>query len=367
VSKGLCVAWREAYSRTSVKVTILTFALAAALVAGAGCGGGGGDKTFEGDGYSFTYPGEWSDRGKVEATAHAGSEQATSQVAVAPGEGQDLVLVEVGPTSPSITEDNIDQFKDEIARQVESLFQQGEGQVTVGPTRVTVGALPALRFEGTSITSPGVSVRSRLTLIYDGRNQYAVNCQFTPEGAEEIQRACDQILSSFQVETGGEDEGGDQTFEGDGYSFVHPGEWSEVEQGESRVEAGEQISPSVYFGPRGGSLSDILIVDVYRTRVAVTEENIDELSDQFAAEIDELVPQARGRITKGPGRVTIDGLPGLRFEASGLDPEGVRVQSRLLFVFDGGTEYALNCQFTPEAAEEMKRGCEQVVESFQVE
>jgi hypothetical protein len=65
--------------------------------------------------------------------------------------------------------------------------------------------------------------------------------------------------------------------------------------------------------------------------------------------------------------VTIDGLPGLRFEASGLDPEGVRVQSRLIFVFDGRTVYALNCQFTPETAEEMKRGCEQVVESLQVE
>jgi PsbP len=361
---------------SGMKVTLVTFLLAVTLVASAGCGGGGGgggeggggdgDKTFEGDGFSFAYPGGWSETGEFESKAQAGSESPGSQVAVAPGEeGQDLVLVQVGPTSPSITEDNIDELEGEIARQVESLFQQAEGQVTDGPTRVTAGGLPALGFEATSITSDGVSVESRLTLIYDGRNQYAVNCQFTPEGATEIERGCDQILSSFQVELVGES--GGSIFEGDGYSFVHPEEWIEVEQGESSVEAGEQISPSVYFAPRGGSVSDILSVDVYRTRVAVTEENIAELTDQFAAEIDALVRQAQGRITRGPARVTIDGLPGLRFEASALDPEGVRIQSLLAFVFDGRTEYALNCQFTPEAAEEMKRGCDQAVESFEVE
>jgi hypothetical protein len=35
--------------------------------------------------------------------------------------------------------------------------------------------------------------------------------------------------------------------------------------------------------------------------------------------------------------------------------------------FDEGTEYFLNCQFTREGAEEMKRGCERVVNSFQLE
>jgi hypothetical protein len=83
---------------------------------------------------------------------------------------------------------------------VESAFQQGEGQLTAGPTRVPVGGLPALRFEGTSVTLAGVSVRSRLTLLYDGRNQYAVNCQFTPDRADEVNAGCDQIVDSFQVE-----------------------------------------------------------------------------------------------------------------------------------------------------------------------
>jgi hypothetical protein len=171
------------------------------------------------------------------------------------------------------------------------------------------------------------------------------------------------------TEAGGEggSGGGDKTFEGDGYSFVLPEDWMEFEQGESRARSGEQISPSVWIGPRGGSDSDLMVVDVFRARVAVTEENIDEVSDQLAAEFDQLLEQGGWRMTKDPARVTVDGLPGVRFEASGLDPEGERVQSRYIYVLDGRTVYALNCQFTPEGAEEMRRGCHQVFESFQVE
>ena len=173
---------------------------------------------------------------------------------------------------------------------------------------------------------------------------------------------------SNDTEGGGGGSGdGDKTFEGDGYSFVLPEDWMEFEQGESRARSGEQISPSVWIGPRGGSDSDLMVVDVFRARVAVTQENIDDVSDQLAAEFDQLLGEGGWRMTRDPARVRVDELPGLRFEASGLDPEGERVRSRYVYVLDGRTVYALNCQFTPEGAEEMRRGCDQVIESFQVE
>jgi hypothetical protein len=339
------------------------------LLAALGCGGGGGDKTFDGDGYSFTYPGDWRDQtGKVEFSAQAGSEPLTSQVALAPGEGQDFVFVQVGPASPSITEDNIDQLKDEITRVVESLFQQAEGQLTAGPTRVTVGGLPALRFEGTGIASGGVSVRSRLTLIYDGRNQYAVNCQFTPDGAEEIERGCDEILSSFQVEGGGGKEGADKAFKGDGYSFAYPGEWSELEVAGTEIQVGTHPQrPPVYLGPEAPGRPDFLMVSITRLRRSVTEDNLDEAADEFAdvaRRVFQQVPQ--GRLVNGPTQVTVGGLPALRFEGA-FNLKGFHVQNRVIVVFDGKTEYSLNCQFTRGDPEGVARGCEQVVESFQVE
>ena len=50
-----------------------------------------------------------------------------------------------------------------------------------------------------------------------------------------------------------------------------------------------------------------------------------------------------------------------------MNSDGVPVQTWLTYAFDGRTQYVLDCEFTPERAEEMKRGCEQVVGSFQVE
>jgi hypothetical protein len=81
----------------------------------------------------------------------------------------------------------------------------------------------------------------------------------------------------------------------------------------------------------------------------------------------EAFQQANGTLTAGPTRVTVGGLPGYSFEGSAVNQDGVRVQQRLITVFEGTTQYVLNCQFAPEAAEEMKRGCDLVVDSFHVE
>jgi hypothetical protein len=152
---------------------------------------------------------------------------------------------------------------------------------------------------------------------------------------------------------------------GDGYSFTYPGEWFEGEQqGESAAQAGEPVSVAT-FGPSEGA--NALSVQVYRINLSITGENIDELSGSLADEIGELLRQADGRVTSGPTRVTVGGLPGLRFEGSLVNAKGIPVQAWLTLAFDGRTEYVLDCEFTPEPAEEMKRGCDQAVKSFKVE
>lgn len=52
----------------------------AGVLAALGCGGAGGDKTIEGDGYSFSYPGDWD-----EGTARQeGAASGRSNAAVSP-------------------------------------------------------------------------------------------------------------------------------------------------------------------------------------------------------------------------------------------------------------------------------------------
>jgi hypothetical protein len=182
-----------------MKVTRVAFLLTAAFVASAGCGGDGSgdeDKTFEGDGYSFTYPGNW-DEGEVEARAQSGN--TVSSVAFGPSRDS-LVNVEVYRLDVAITEENIDEATDELADVIAQTFEQAGGGVTAGPTRTTVDGLPALRFEASALTPDDERVQSRGTLVFDGSTEYYVNCQFTPDRAEEMNSGCDQVLNSFDVE-----------------------------------------------------------------------------------------------------------------------------------------------------------------------
>jgi hypothetical protein len=57
--------------------------------------------------------------------------------------------------------------------------------------------------------------------------------------------------------------------------------------------------------------------------------------------------------------------PGLGFRITGTH-DGTPIESRLVFVFDDTTECELNCQHTAEKADEIERGCEQIMRTFKV-
>jgi hypothetical protein len=158
--------------------------------------------------------------------------------------------------------------------------------------------------------------------------------------------------------------GGDKTFEGDGFSFTYPEDWEQREVGGGAAEVGNSIS-SFTFAPSRGANG--LTVEVYRLRFGVTEDNIESVEGEVAAVTEEIFRQAGGRVTDGPTRVTIAGHPGYSATGTGMTPQGARVESRVNLLFDGETEYFLNCQYTPSGAEEMKQGCDQVVQSLRVE
>jgi hypothetical protein len=162
---------------------------------------------------------------------------------------------------------------------------------------------------------------------------------------------------------GGNDDGdGDKKYEGDGYSFTYPEDWDEQDP-EAASQGGDVIS-SAYVGQDN---TDVLAVLLYRVPVSITEANIDEYADDVFEQAREIYEGLDGELTARPTPVTMDGLPGFRYEGSLVNVDGVPVQARVTDVFDEMTEYYLYCQFTPEGAEEMKRGCDQAVESFEVE
>jgi hypothetical protein len=170
---------------------LATSVLVALLALVAACGGGSTDNTFEGDGFSFTYPGDWitGDTGAWEppgpavAISYPGPEEVE--------EREELLFVAVFPNQKSVTEDNLDDSLEEIAA---DQIRNYEG-LTAGPTAMTVDGLPAGRVE-----AAWGNTRLRTTIVFDGTTWYVIRCEFVPARAEKMKPGCDQVVESFQIE-----------------------------------------------------------------------------------------------------------------------------------------------------------------------
>jgi hypothetical protein len=156
-------------------------------------------------------------------------------------------------------------------------------------------------------------------------------------------------------------EGADKVFEGEGYSFMYPAAWEEQDP-EASVE-GEDVISSAFVGQDN---TNVMGVYLYPLPGSITKDNIEGYADDISAQAKGIYENLGGQLSTGPTPVVVDGLPGFRYEGS-LDNGDDVVQARITRVFAGTTEYYLYCQFTPEAAEEMKQGCDQVEESLRVE
>jgi hypothetical protein len=192
----MSVTCRKMLEDRSRVVAVLLMLAAAGLLA-VGCGGGGeGDKTFEGDGFSFTYPGDWIEFEPSESSASVG--EPVSTVSLGPSEGPNGLQLNVYGLEASVTESNVEAVAAEVADVLGQVFRQAGGSMTAEPVRVTVGGLPGYSAEGTAVDPDGVRVESQVTLLFDGTTEYFLNCQFTPEHAEETKQGCAQILDSFE-------------------------------------------------------------------------------------------------------------------------------------------------------------------------
>ena len=102
---------------TSGLVLVVCLALTAC---GGDDGGGGGDKTFEGDSYSFTYPGEWDEQ-DVKTRTETGTELSFT---LCGPDTRNVWGVTVYPHPFSVTGDNIDEYEPDLAQEVRVLFQK---------------------------------------------------------------------------------------------------------------------------------------------------------------------------------------------------------------------------------------------------
>jgi hypothetical protein len=162
------------------------------IAATAACGGGGGDgtETFEEEGYAFTfeYPGSFEETSDVSYSSTAGGE---AQDPIGLGlDDRNAIVVSRYELNAEVTSGNVSQVKPEF----DDLIRQLTGTEVSGK-QVEIGGFPG--FEYTFDLEDPPEGRSRFFVLFDGRTEYTLNCQSTPEKRDEIEAACRQAIDTF--------------------------------------------------------------------------------------------------------------------------------------------------------------------------
>jgi hypothetical protein len=165
--------------------------LAAAALLCAGCGDSGdGRETFDNGEFdiTFEYPDELREAKDVTFSHSLGAkEQAKASVGI---DKQNAILVTHYALGVEVTRENIADAK----RETDALIRQVEPNAS--GRRRQVGGLPAIEYE---VDVPSIEdARSRLVFIFDGADEYLINCQWKPDKREEIEDACRIALDTLE-------------------------------------------------------------------------------------------------------------------------------------------------------------------------
>jgi uncharacterized RDD family membrane protein YckC len=149
-----------------------------------------------------------------------------------------------------------------------------------------------------------------------------------------------------------------------GVSFDYPAGWgNESAQPDTGSSGGDKLWATA-VGP--GTQHDLIVVEAFRQDPPVTAANLGAFTPGLQADVQQGFAQAGGGLQAGPEKITMAGMPGLRFRGTGVTADGSRYISTLVFAFNGTTAYFVNCQYTSARAAEVKSACDQVVGSFHV-
>ena len=172
-----------------------TLALVAtlAVVGPAGCGGDDDDSepsTFESDTFPFTF--EYPDGFEIAEDVGVSEElggAVDETVAIAMDDDNALIL-QRATLNLEIDEANLGLAKEEfdgLVQQVDPGAAGEEGELA---------GFPSLTYDAVTLTTPEEG-ESRITILFEGDQEYVINCQSTPDGREGIEEACDLALETL--------------------------------------------------------------------------------------------------------------------------------------------------------------------------
>jgi len=175
-----------------VRRTCLAALCLVLITATAACGGGGDDgtETFEEEGFAFTfeYPSSLEETSDVSYSSTAGG---AAEDARALGlDDRNAIVVSRYGLNVAVTAENADQVKPELDDLISGL-----AGTELSGKQVQIGGFPG--FEYTFDLEDPPEGRSRFFVLFDGKIEYTLNCQSTPDKREELQAACRQAVDTL--------------------------------------------------------------------------------------------------------------------------------------------------------------------------
>jgi len=161
-------------------------------------------------------------------------------------------------------------------------------------------------------------------------------------------------------------------YKGHGITFAYPGTWAKVAPGQVTQRAGTPVWEQWLQIPNtatdGQMSTDLVMLGAYRLSVSITAANIAAYDEAIRAALDSFLTQLGTTVTSPVTRTVFGKFPAYQLEIDGVAPDNSPVHSRLVYAFNGRTEYALNCQHgtTSAVAPDVMLGCDQIQQSFKL-
>lgn len=161
-----------------------------AFAVGIGGCGDSGPQTFSEDPYPFTfeYPGDFESTDDISFDSELGGSADDSKALGL--DDSNAIVLQRSTLNIEINEDNVDRAKDEFDGLITQIDPSASGETG------TLAGLPSLSYDVVSVPDPP-GAESRLTILFEGDQEYVINCQSTPEKKDQLDAACAQALDSL--------------------------------------------------------------------------------------------------------------------------------------------------------------------------
>ena len=152
-----------------------------------------GGQTFADHGVTFQFPSGWI-HGESILSNQVGTSLWSETFAPKPLDPNGVVV-----TQYRLTQDLSSLPPSALESQLRQLVTQSLGGRNMsGVAQTTVGSMPAYRVTFDAEAN-GVQYAVELTMIFDGLDQYNINCQSSSTATTDIQPGCRQIKSTFRI------------------------------------------------------------------------------------------------------------------------------------------------------------------------